>query len=66
MVTDETRREFVRILGALGDRGARVAVLACTEIGYLFRDGHEAPLELVDSTSVHAEAIAEFCLGDVG
>lgn len=61
-VTDDSRREFVRITSGLAGRGAEAAVLACTEIEHLFRDGHAAPLPLVDSMAVHAERIADFCL----
>lgn len=63
VVTDASRREYQRIMRGLGERGARAAVLACTEIEHLFREGHAAPLPLVDSMAVHAEVIADFCLG---
>lgn len=62
VVTDASRREFVRVMTALVGHGAQAAVLACTEIEHLFRDGHDAPLALVDSMAVHAEHIADFCL----
>ncbi len=61
-VTDASRAEYVRIMTGLAERGAQAAVLACTEIEYLFRDGHAAPLQLVDSMATHARAIADVCL----
>lgn len=62
IVTDASRREYVRIMTDLAGRGAQAAVLACTEIEHLFRAGHAAPLPLVDSMAAHAERIADFCL----
>ena len=62
VVTDASRTEFVRIMSDLAGRGAQAAVLACTEIEHLFRHGASAPLPLVDSMTVHAERIADFCL----
>ena len=61
-VTETSREEFVRIMTDLAGRGAQAAVLACTEIEHLFRTGKAAPLPLVDSMTVHAERIADFCL----
>lgn len=63
VVTEASRAEFARIMTDLAGRGALAAVLACTEIEYLFRNGDDpAPLPLVDSMEVHAERIADFCL----
>lgn len=62
VVTEASRTEFVRVMNDLAGRGAQAAVLACTEIEHLFR-GHPSPLPLVDSMAVHAERIADFCLG---
>ena len=62
VVTDDSRAEHVRVMGELADRGAQAAVLACTEIEHLFRDGHAAPLPLVDSMRAHADRVADFCL----
>ncbi|MCM3554673.1 amino acid racemase [Janibacter melonis] len=62
VVTDASRAEHVRVMGELADRGAEAAVLACTEIEHLFRDGHAAPLPLVDSMRAHADRVADFCL----
>lgn len=62
VVTDDSRAEHVRVMGELADRGAQAAVLACTEIEHLFRDGHAAPLPLVDLMRAHADRVADFCL----
>ncbi len=66
VATDASRAELVRIMTELSGRGAQAAVLACTEIEHLFRDGQPAPLPLVDSMTVHAERIADFCLPPKG
>lgn len=65
VATAASRAEFARIMTELAGRGAQAAVLACTEIEHLFRDGPAAPLPLVDSMAVHAGRIADFCLPGV-
>jgi len=61
-VLEASRRAYVEIIGRLGEAGAQGVVLGCTEIPLLVRQ-KDSPLPLFDTTRLHAEAIADFCLG---
>lgn len=60
-VREESRQAYVDEIGALGLRGAEAVILGCTEIGMLI-DDRNSPLPPFDTTAIHAEAAAEFCL----
>jgi len=72
-VLDASRCALQAIVDDLGARGAQAAVLACTELVLSLGDGvdradGEGPgragaLPLFDTTALHAQAAAEFCLG---
>ena len=57
-----SRQALVDEIGALGLRGAEAVILGCTEIGMLI-DDRNSPLPVFDTTSIYAEAAADFCLG---
>jgi aspartate racemase len=61
-VIDSSRQAYVDEIGALGLRGAEAVILGCTEICMLI-DERNSPLPTFDTTAIHAEAAAEFCLG---
>ncbi|WP_071798703.1 aspartate/glutamate racemase family protein [Natronohydrobacter thiooxidans] len=51
----ETRKEYQRIIAALGARGADCVALACTEIPLLLDPG-ESPLPAFSTTELHCQA----------
>jgi aspartate racemase len=61
VISDESRREYVRIIGALADRGAEGVVLGCTEIPLLVGPA-DSPVPLFDTTRIHAEAAVDRAL----
>lgn len=61
-ILDASRRAYVEVIERLGAAGARGVILGCTEIPLLVRQ-MDSPLPLFDTTRLHAEAIADFCLG---
>lgn len=60
-INGHSRDEFRRIMGALAARGAEAIILGCTEISLLVAAG-DAPIELFDTTALHARAAADFSL----
>jgi aspartate racemase len=60
-ILDESRREYVRIIGELGERGAEGIVLGCTEIGLLVRP-EDSPLTVFDTTRIHSAKTVEAAL----
>jgi aspartate racemase len=60
-VRGESRQAFRQIVEALAARGAQGVILGCTEIGLLLRP-EDAPIPLFDTTSIHAEAAADYAL----
>ena len=62
-ILEESRREYVRIIRALGERGAEGVILGCTEIGLLIKPEH-SPLPVFDTTALHAQKAVNLALGD--
>jgi aspartate racemase len=62
-ITDESRREFVRIIERLAARGCDAVALVCTEIPLLVADD-DSPLPVLDSTRLLAAAALEVAIGD--
>ena len=62
-VRAESRQAFRQVVIGLVERGAQGVILGCTEIGVLLRP-EDAPVPLFDTAAIHAEAAAEFALGD--
>lgn len=58
---DASRREYVRIIDALVQRGAEGIVLGCTEIPLLIKQEH-VKVPIFDTTSIHARAAVEIAL----
>jgi len=59
IISDESRKEYVRIIERLHDSGVEGVIEGCTEIGMLVNEEHlDTPL--FDTTAIHAEhAVAE-------
>jgi amino-acid racemase len=62
-VLEGSRSAFRQVVDGLVERGAQGVILGCTEIGLLLKP-EDAPLPLFDTAAIHAEAAAEFALGD--
>jgi len=62
-VLDSSRLEYLRIVDKLAEEGAEAVILGCTEIGLLVRQS-DCPVQLFDTTRIHAEAAVEYALTD--
>ena len=60
-IEDESKKHFVRIINNLKERGGEGVILGCTEISLLIKD-KDSPLELFDTTRIHARAAVDFAL----
>ena len=61
--TDTSRREYVRIIGRLADRGCDAVALVCTEIPLLVTP-EASPLPTLDSTRLLARAAFDAAVGE--
>lgn len=61
VISGESRREYVRIIRALAERGAEGVILGCTEIPLLVGPD-DSPVPLFDTTRIHAEAAVDRAL----
>jgi aspartate racemase len=62
IITDETRARFVTIIDRMAaQEGTRGAILGCTEIPLLLKQG-DASVPLFDTTQLHALAAVDFAL----
>jgi aspartate racemase len=62
IIKDESRREYLRIMGELEERGVQGIILGCTEIPLLIKQG-DIPIPLFDTTSIHAERALQIATG---
>ncbi|MEJ2428011.1 MAG: aspartate/glutamate racemase family protein [Deltaproteobacteria bacterium] len=60
-IEEESKKHFVRIINSLRERGGDGVILGCTEISLLIKD-KDSPLELFDTTRIHARAAVDFAL----
>ena len=61
VVKEESRREFLRIIEDLRQRGAEGIIEGCTEIVLLVKQEH-ASVPLFDTTAIHAKKAVEMAL----
>ncbi len=62
VVSDASKKEYLRIIGSLAQNGAGGVVLGCTEIGMLVSQ-KDTPVPLFDTTLIHARRAALYALG---
>ncbi len=62
-ILPNSKKQFVRIIKDMLERGANGVVLGCTEISLLLSQG-DSPLPLFDTTEIHARAAVDFALGE--
>jgi aspartate racemase len=60
-IRQESKAEYVQIMGRLVQSGAEGIILGCTEIGLLVQEG-DSSVPLFDTTRIHAEAAVEYAL----
>lgn len=60
-IREESRREFVRIIGDLANAGAQGVILGCTEIGLLIGQ-EDVSIPVFDTTLIHAARAAGLSL----
>ncbi len=58
ILSDESRKDFIRIISGLADRGAQGVILGCTEIPLLIRQ-EDVSIPVFDTTALHVEAALE-------
>lgn len=63
VISDDSRLEYLRIMGDLIDRGAEGIVLGCTEISLLVAARHLPEHALYDTTGLHVERAVRLSLG---
>ena len=63
IVSDASRRAYVRVIDSLTRCGAQAIVLGCTEIELLISP-EDSPLPVLDTTHLHAMAALEFALSE--
>ncbi len=61
IVKEESRSEYLRIIGGLVSRGAQGILLGCTELGLIVSQA-DVRLPLFDTTVIHAKRAARFAL----
>ncbi|MBP1041436.1 aspartate/glutamate racemase family protein [Vagococcus sp. BWB3-3] len=57
ILSDDSRRTYLRIIAELAAQGAEAVILGCTEIGLLVKQG-DTLVPLFDTTTIHAESAA--------
>ncbi len=63
IISDDSRLEYLRIMGDLITRGAEGIVLGCTEISLLVAARHLPGHTLYDTTALHVERAVRLSLG---
>ncbi|WMJ84745.1 aspartate/glutamate racemase family protein [Oscillospiraceae bacterium LTW-04] len=57
IISDESRKQYMRIIEQLKNSGAEGVILGCTEIGLLIQQ-EDSPLPVFDTTQIHAQKAA--------
>jgi len=57
IINENSKREYIRVINELVERGAEGVVLGCTEIGLLVKQS-DADIPMFDATVIHATAAA--------
>lgn len=62
-IENNSKDEFIRIIGEMEKQGAQGIILGCTEIGLLIKQ-EDVHARLFDTTIVHANRLVALALGD--
>lgn len=60
-IHQESKAEFIRMIGNLVTHGAEGIILGCTEIGLLVK-AEDSPVPVFDTTVIHAKGAVDFAL----
>jgi len=63
IVRDDSRQDYLRIMGDLVAQGAQGVILGCTEIIMLIKPEHTT-ISLYDTTQLHALAAVDWALSE--
>lgn len=58
MITEESKKEYIRIINALVQQGCEAIILGCTEIGLLVEQ-KDVSVPLYDTADIHAKAAVQ-------
>ena len=61
IISDESRKEYIKIIEKLKEQGAQGVILGCTEIGLLIGQ-KDTTLPVFDTTQIHATKAAMFAM----
>jgi aspartate racemase len=59
IVSPDSKKEYLRIIGQLEDQGAQSVILGCTEIGLMIKQ-EDTSLPVFDTARIHAEKTARY------
>jgi aspartate racemase len=62
-ILPQSKKDYIKIIEDLKNRGAQGVILGCTEIGLLVQE-QDSSLPLFDTTYIHAVAAVEYALAD--
>jgi len=63
-IKDESRKQYIKIIDDLSEKGAEAVILGCTEIALLVQQNNVS-VPLYDTTAIHAEAAVNLALADL-
>ena len=61
IITEQSKREYQRIIKTLERNGAEGVILGCTEIPLLIKE-NDVDIPIFDTTKIHAESAVDFAL----
>jgi aspartate racemase len=56
-----SKEEYLRVINALGTKGAEAVILGCTEIGMLVNQS-DTDVKLMDTTTIHAQQAVRYAI----
>ncbi len=61
VISEFSKKEYLRIIESLSNNGAQAVILGCTEIGMLVHQ-KDTEVILLDTTSIHAQKAVEYAI----
>lgn len=62
IISEKSKKEYLRIIEQLADKGAQGVILGCTEIGLLIKQ-KDTTLPVFDTTQIHGRKAAMYAIG---
>lgn len=63
IISEDSKREYVRIIEEMASEGAQGVILGCTEIPLLIKEG-DTSIPVFDTTKIHSEYLVKCALED--